>query len=133
MDSPQTLADALSALSAAKSDLVAFNELTAEHNASLEAFAKLKQDNAALQLAYETLAAEKAILSVEMEAAKAAEVNANAKAVEIVASIGVEPVAFVPEEASVTRKSLAERLEGVTDSRERGRIRTEFLNQINNP
>lgn len=133
MDSPQTLADALSALNAAKSDLVAFNELTAEHNASLELFAKLKQDNAALQLAYETLSAEKAILNVEMEAAKAAEVNANAKAVEIVASIGVEPVALVPEEASVTRKSLAERLEGVTNSRERGRIRTEFLNQINNP
>jgi len=133
MDSPQTLADALSALNAAKSDVVAFNQLTAEHNAVLEAFTKLKQDNAALQLAYETLAAEKAILSVEMEAAKAAEVNANAKAVEIVASIGVEPVALVPEEASVTRKSLAERLEGVTNSRERGRIRTEFLNQINNP
>jgi len=133
MDSPQTLADALSALNAAKSDVVAFNQLTAEHNAVLEAFTKLKQDNAALQLAYETLAAEKAILNVEMEAAKAAEVNANAKAVEIVASIGVEPVALVPEEASVTRKSLAERLEGITDSRERGRIRTEFLNQINNP
>jgi len=133
MDSPQTLADALSALNAAKSDVVAFNQLTAEHNAVLEAFTKLKQDNAALQLAYETLAAEKAILNVEMEAAKAAEVNANAKAVEIVASIGVEPVALVPEEASVTRKSLAERLEGVTNSRERGRIRTEFLNQINNP
>jgi len=132
MDSPQTLADALSALNAAKSDVVAFNQLTAEHNAILEAFTKLKQDNAALQLAYETLSAEKAILSVEMEAAKTAEVNANAKAVEIVASIGVEPVALVPEEASVTRKSLAERLEGITDSRERGRIRTEFLNQINN-
>lgn len=127
---PATLSDALEALSSARADLSALEALSNEHKASLEALAEAKRDNSALVLAVENLQNEKAALEASIEVLKAAETDANAKAVEIVASLGVEPVAVVSETTPANR-SLAERLEGVTDPRERGKIRAEFLNSQN--
>jgi dihydroxyacetone kinase len=127
---PATLSDALEALASARTDLSALEALSNEHHASLEALAEAKRDNSALVLAIENLQTEKAALEASLKAAKAAEADANAKAVEIVASLGIEPVAIVSE-ATPARQSLAERLEGVTDPRERGRIRQEFVNSQN--
>jgi dihydroxyacetone kinase len=127
---PATLSDALEALASARTDLSALEALSNEHHASLEALAEAKRDNSALVLAIENLQTEKAALEASLKEAKAEEADANAKAVEIVASLGVEPVAIVSE-ATPARQSLAERLEGVTDPRERGRIRQEFVNSQN--
>jgi len=124
---PTTLSDALEALASARADLSALDVLSNEHKASLEALAQAKCDNSTLVLAIANLQNEKAALEASLQAVKAAEADANAKAVEIVASLGVEPVAVVPETVSA-KQSLAERLEGVTDPRERGKIRAEFLN-----
>lgn len=127
---PATLSDALEALASARADLSALEALSIEHKASLEALAEAKRDNSALVLAVENLQNEKVALEASIEALKAAEADANAKAAEIVASLGVEPVAVVSETVPA-KQSLAERLEGVTDPRERGRIRAEFLNSQN--
>jgi len=127
---PTTLSDALEALASARADLSALEALSNEHKVSLEALAESKRDNSTLVLAIENLQNEKAALEASLQAAKAAETDANAKAVEIVASLGVEPVAVIPEPVSA-KQSLTERLEGVTDPRERGKIRAEFLNSQN--
>jgi hypothetical protein len=132
MDVPTTLADALDALALARVDVSALDALTAEHNVTLEALAEANRNLAASALSAEASKREINALKEQIENFKANEANANAKAVEIVAALGVEPVALVAEEASpLTKKTLAERLEGVTDPVKRGQIRAEYLNSKN--
>jgi len=132
MDAPETLADALTALAQARVDASALDALTAEHNVTLAALAEANRNLAACGLAAEMSLAEITALKAEIENFKADEANANAKAVEIVAALGVEPVAVTTEAASpVTKKTLAERLEGVSDPVKRGQIRAEYLNSKN--
>jgi hypothetical protein len=132
MDLPATLADALDALALARVDASALDALTAEHNVTIEALAEANRNLAASALSAEIALAEINALKAQIETFKANEANANAKAVEIVAALGVEPVALVAEEASpLTKKTLAERLEGVTDPVKRGQIRSEYLTSKN--
>jgi len=132
MDVPETLADALTALAQARVDASALDALTAEHNTTLAALAEANRNLAACGLAAEISAAEIAALKAEIENFKINEANANAKAVEIVAALGIEPVALTTEAASpVSKKTLSERLEGVIDPVKRGLIRREYLNSQN--
>lgn len=128
---PATLSDALSALAAARTDLSALEALSNDHKTVVQALADAQRDNSALVLAVKSLQNEKTDLEASVEAFKKVEADANARAVEIVASIGIEPVVVVAEAVSATQ-TLAERLEGVTDPRARGQIRQDFLNSKNN-
>lgn len=128
---PITLSDALEALNSARADLSALEALSTEHKATLEALADSKRDNGAMVLAIENLQNEKVALQAQIEAFKAMEADANAKAVEIVAAIGVEPVAIITEPVD-PKQTLQERLNGISDSRERGRIRKAYTDSLNN-
>jgi predicted nucleic acid-binding Zn-ribbon protein len=132
---PETLADALAALTKINADYAALETLATDASTQLS---EVKQQHAAVQMAYdaltksnETLVAQVAELQAKVNDLKTQEVDANAKAIEIVAALGVEPVAVVTETQNPTQKqTLAERLEGVTDPRKRGEIRAEFLNSL---
>jgi predicted nucleic acid-binding Zn-ribbon protein len=132
---PETLADALAALTKINADYAALETLATDAGTQLS---EVKQQHAAAQMAYdaltksnETLVAQVAELQAKFNDLKTQEADANAKAVEIVAALGVEPVAVVTETQNPTQKqTLAERLDGVTDPRKRGEIRAEFLNSL---
>ena len=96
MELPQTLAEALEALTAARADAQAFNALTAEHTATLAALSATQADLSAAVLAFQNLTAEHTATLATMAAA---ELDAAAKANAIVASLGVEPVAIVAADA----------------------------------
>ena len=103
METPTTLTDALQALTAAQADLSALNALTAEHTALVAAHNDLKAR--AGQLADALSAAEARALDLAnlLDAAKAAEADAAAKANQIVANLGVAPVAIQPEQATAPK------------------------------
>jgi predicted TIM-barrel fold metal-dependent hydrolase len=107
MEHPSTLTDALAALSAAQADLAALNALTAEHSALVANFDSLKARAAQLTDALDAANANNRDLAAMLDAAKAAEADAAAKANAIVANLGVDPVAIVPEQ-SVAPKTKAE-------------------------
>jgi len=105
---PNTLTDALAALSAAQADVAALNALSAEHTALVATFDALKAKTAELSAALDVAQLEKLELAKALDAVKAAEADASAKANAIVANLGVAPVAIVPEELSApkTREQL---------------------------
>ena len=96
MELPNTLAEALEALTAARADAQAFNALTAEHTAALAALSATQADLSAAVLAFQNLTAEHTATLATMAAA---ELDAAAKANAIVASLGVDPVAIVAADA----------------------------------
>lgn len=103
--SPATLTDALAALSAAQADLAALNSLTAEHSAVVAQFDALKARAAELSAALDLANATNRDLAAALDALKASEADAAAKANAIVAQLGVEPVAIIPDNAVVTRSA----------------------------
>jgi hypothetical protein len=103
MESPSTLTDALTALSAAQADLAALNALTAEHSAVVANFEALKARSAELSAALDLANANNRDLAAALDAVKASEADAAAKANAIVANLGVAPVAIVPEEISAPK------------------------------
>jgi chromosome segregation ATPase len=132
---PETLADANAALTKLNADYAALETLATDAGTQIS---EVKQQHAALQMAYDALAksdealvAQVAEWQAKFNDLKTQEADANAKAVEIVAALGVEPVAVVTEtQNSTAKQSLSERLEGVTDFRKRGQIRAEYLNSL---
>ena len=103
MDLPTTLNDALAALSAAQADVAALNSLSAEHTALVANFDALKNKTVELSAALEVAIANNLELAKAVDALKARETDASAKANTIVANLGVAPVAIVPEQATATR------------------------------
>jgi hypothetical protein len=100
---PNTLTDALAALSAAQADVAALNALSAEHTALVATFDALKAKTAELSAALDVAQLEKLELAKALDAVKAAEADASAKANAIVANLGVAPVAIQPEELSAPK------------------------------
>jgi len=105
---PNTLTDALAALSAAQADVAALNALSAEHTALVATFDALKSRTAELSAALELANANNLDLAAALDAIKASESDAAAKANAIVANLGVAPVAIQPEQLSApkTREQL---------------------------
>jgi hypothetical protein len=104
---PNTLTDALAALSAAQADVSALNALSAEHTALVATFDALKSRAVELSAALELANANNLDLAKALDAMKASEADASAKANAIVANLGVAPVAIQPEQVSAT-KSVSE-------------------------
>jgi hypothetical protein len=100
---PNTLTDALAALSAAQADVSALNALSAEHTALVATFDALKAKAAELSTALDVAQLEKLELAKALDAVKTAEADASAKANAIVANLGVAPVAIQPEEISAPK------------------------------
>jgi hypothetical protein len=100
---PNTLTDALAALSAAQADVAALNALSAEHTALVATFDALKAKTAELSAALDVAQLEKLELAKALDAVKTAEADASAKANAIVANLGVAPVAIQPEELSAPK------------------------------
>jgi len=100
---PNTLTDALAALSAAQADVSALNALSAEHTALVATFDALKSRAAELSAALDVAQLEKLELAKALDAVKAAEADASAKANAIVANLGVAPVAIQPEQLSAPK------------------------------
>lgn len=104
MDLPNTLAEALEALTAARADAQALDTLTAEHNETVNALMAAQSDLSAAVVAFEKLTAEHNDLLAKFSAAES---DAAAKANAIVANLGVEPVAIIAAEgAPKTSKEL---------------------------
>jgi len=100
---PNTLTDALAALSAAQADVAALNALSAEHTALVATFDALKSRTVELSAALELANANNLDLAAALDAIKASESDAAAKANAIVANLGVAPVAIQPQELSAPK------------------------------
>jgi hypothetical protein len=100
---PNTLTDALAALSAAQADVAALNALSAEHTALVATFDALKSRAVELSAALDVANANNLDLAAALDAMKASESDAAAKANAIVANLGVAPVAIVPEQLSAPK------------------------------
>jgi hypothetical protein len=100
---PNTLTDALAALSAAQADVAALNALSAEHTALVATFDALKSRAVELSAALDLANANNLDLAAALDAMKASEADASAKANAIVANLGVAPVAIQPEELSAPK------------------------------
>jgi len=105
MDQPSNLHDALTALQAARADVAALESLTAEHALVVEALSANKAKVSELCEAITRADADRLALAQELDALKATQTDAAAKANVIVASLGVEPVAIQSEQATVVRSS----------------------------
>ena len=105
MDLPNTLTDALAALSAAQADVAALNALSAEHTALVATFDALKSRTVELSAALELANANNLDLAKALDALKASEADASAKANAIVANLGVAPVAIHSEQATAPKTS----------------------------
>jgi hypothetical protein len=104
MELPNTLAEALEALTVARADAQAFETLTAEHTATLATLSATQADLSAAVLAFQNLSNEH---TATLAAMASAELDAAAKANAIVANLGVEPVAIIAAEgAPKTAKEL---------------------------
>lgn len=106
MESPSTLNDALEALQAARADVAALDNLTAEHALVVEALSAEKHRVSELVSALATAEANALALAKELDALKSAEASAAAKANVIVANLGIEPVAIQSEQATVTKSTV---------------------------
>jgi hypothetical protein len=102
---PNTLTDALAALSAAQADVAALNALSAEHTALVATFDALKSRAAELSAALDVANANNLDLAAALDALKASEADASAKANAIVANLGVAPVAIHSEQAVAPKTS----------------------------
>lgn len=96
MELPNTLAEALEALTAARADAQAFDLLSAEHSATVVALAAAQADLTAAVVAFQALTAEHTSALARIEAAES---EASATANAIVAGLGVDPVAIVAADA----------------------------------
>jgi len=105
MDLPSNLHDALTALQAARADVAALESLTAEHALVVEALSANKAKVSELCEAITKADADRLALAQELDALKATQLDAAAKANVIVASLGVEPVAIQSEQATVCKSS----------------------------
>jgi len=105
MDLPSNLHDALSALQAARADVAALESLTAEHALVVEALSANKAKVSELCEAITKADADRLALAQELDALKATQSDAAAKANVIVASLGVEPVAIQSEQATVCKSA----------------------------
>lgn len=103
MELPSTLTDALAALSAAQADVAALNSLSAEHTALVANFDAFKTQAAELSAALEIANANNLELAKAVDALKAREVDAAAKANAIVANLGVAPVTILSEQATAPK------------------------------
>jgi hypothetical protein len=104
MDLPNTLAEALEALTAARADAQAIETLTAEHNETVNALMAAQSNLASAVMAFDKLTAQHNELIAKVATAEA---DAAAKANAIVANLGVEPVAIIAAEgAPKTSKEL---------------------------
>jgi len=100
---PNTLTDALAALSAAQADVAALNALSAEHTALVATFDALKSRTVELSAALELANANNLDLAKALDAVKASEAEASAKANAIVANLGVAPVVIHSEQATAPK------------------------------
>lgn len=100
---PNTLTDALAALSAAQADVSALNALSAEHTALVASFDALKSRAVELSAALDLANANNLDLAAALDAVKASESDAAAKANAIVANLGVAPVAIHSEQATAPK------------------------------
>ena len=105
MDLPSNLHDALAALQAARADVAALESLTAEHALVVEALSANKAKVSELCEAITKADADRLALAQELDALKATQADAAAKANIIVASLGVEPVAIQSEQATVVKSA----------------------------
>lgn len=97
MDQPDTLASALEALNAARADAQALEILASEHATTLNALNTLTekhQELSAALAAASMTANDQASLIAKLEAEK---LTASERANAIVANVGVDPVAIVPD------------------------------------
>ena len=131
MDTPATLADALTALNAVnvrstdlQAEVAALNELLAEAG---PAVAERNQLRAEL----DTLTAKNADLAQQIASVVNSVKSVDEQAASIVASAGHPPLDIAPNPDAISKpKSLNDQLDGVSDPRERSRIRAEFLSNL---
>lgn len=131
MDSPATLADALTALNAANvratelsGEVVALNELLAEASAAVAERNELRGQ-------LETLNAKQAELSQQLAAYSANAKSVDEQAALIVAAAAHPALEIAPNpDVAPKAQTLAEKLENVTDPMERSVIRAEFLKNL---
>lgn len=131
MEVPATLADALEALSASNVRLTELNNEVVALNQLLTEASTAISERDSLRAQVELMDRNNADLAAQLAAVAANEQDANAKAVEIVASIGVEPAAVAVSEQVSAPKTLAElnaACAATNDPKERARLRNEFLN-----
>lgn len=99
MELPNTLSDALSALSKANDDLAAFHSLENEHTALLAQCQQLQATVLQMTSALDQANANNLDLAAAVDKMKAAEAAAAVKANAIVANLGVAPVEIQPEQS----------------------------------
>ena len=133
MDTPATLADALTALSAAtvrstelSAEVTALNELLAEAGNAVSEKNRLSAE-------LETITAKNADLSQQLAAVVNNVKTVDEQAAALVASAGHPPLELTPNPDTVAKtETLSERLANITDPSERSRIRAEFLANLKN-
>jgi putative intracellular protease/amidase len=133
MDTPATLADALTALNAANvrstelsAEVAALNELLAEAGNAVSEKTRLSAEVEALNAKNNDLAQQ---LAAVVNSVKTIDDQAAA----LVASAGHPPLEIAPNPDTVAKtETLAERLANVSDPSERSRIRAEFLSTLKN-
>jgi len=106
MEVPKTLAEALSALDAARVDAAAFDALTVEHTAQLAAHAQLAERFNTLSAQFDALKLRANGMAAELDAERAKQATAAQQANTALASLGVEPVAITPESPTATKSEL---------------------------
>ena len=131
MDTPATLADALTALNAANvratelsGEVVALNELLAEASAAVAERNELRGQ-------IETLNAKQSELSQQLAAYANNVKSVDEQAALLVAAAAHPPLEIVPNpDVAPKAQTLAEKLQNVTDPMERSVIRAEFLKNL---
>jgi len=131
MDTPATLADALTALNAStvratelQTEVAALNELLAEAGSAVTERNQLRAE-------LDSINAKNADLAQQLAAVVANAKSIDDQAAAIVASAGHPPLEIAPNPDVVSKpKSLSEQLENVSDPLERSRIRAEFLSTL---
>jgi hypothetical protein len=103
MELPNTLSDALQALTKANDDLAAFHSLENEHTAIVAQAQQLQATVLQMTSALDQANANNVDLAAALEKMKAAEVAAANKANAIVANLGVAPVEIQPEQTFATK------------------------------
>jgi hypothetical protein len=103
MELPNTLSDALQALTKANDDLAAFHSLENEHTAIVAQVQQLQATVLQMTSALDQANANNVDLAAAVEKMKAAEVAAANKANAIVANLGVAPVEIQPEQTFATK------------------------------
>jgi len=131
MDTPATLADALTALNAANVRSTELNAEVAALNELLTEAGPAVAERNQLRAELDTLKANNADLSKQLAAVASASKSVDDQAAAIVAAAGHAPLDIAPNPDAVAKpQSLSEKLENVSDPMERSRIRAEFLSTL---